>query len=155
MWVIDHFFNAGLYLPACSCFTDCPCSRDRGPYGTALYWRFDCTADEVLLFLWRNLLEEEYYKAFTRLLLNSESVFRCSNKAAGTSWGFAVVQEPSLPKMDLRLPSTSCRQLHREGMFVMMQNRLCEMQSQHFVFPAILTVCISVEQFNWGKSCSG
>lgn len=162
MWVIDHFFYAGLYLPACSCFTDCPCSRDWGPYGTAVYWRFDYTADEVLLFLW-NLLEEEHYtsavnyKAFTRLSLNSKSVFRCSNKAAGTGWGFAVAQEPSLPKLDLRLPSTSSRQLRREGMFIMMQKRLSETQSQHF--PAIFTACrgecISIEQFNWGKSCKG
>lgn len=108
-------------------------------------------------------MEEEHYtgaanyKAFTRLSLNSESVFRCSNKAAGTGWGFAVEQEPSLPKLDLRLPSTSSRQLHREGMFIMMQNRLGKTQSQHF--PALLTVCrrswISIEQLNWGKSCKG
>lgn len=94
MRVIDHFLYAGLYLPACSCFTDCPCSRDWSPYGTAFYWRYDCTADEVLLILWRNLLEEEHYTravnymAFTRLALNSQSVFRCSNKAAGAGWGF-------------------------------------------------------------------
>ena len=52
-------FYAGHYLPACSCFTDCPCSRDSGPYGTVVYWWFDYTADQVLLFLRRNLLEEE------------------------------------------------------------------------------------------------
>lgn len=75
MCVIDHFFHTGLYLPACSCFTDCPHSQDRGPYGTAVYWRFDYTADEVLLFLRRNLLEEEHYaelritQIFTRLPL--------------------------------------------------------------------------------------
>lgn len=145
MCVIDHFFYAGLYLPACSCFTDCSCSRDWSPYGTGVYWRFDYTADEVLLFLWRNLLEKEHYtraanyKPFTRLSLNSKSVFRCSNKAAGTGWGFAVAQEPSPPKLDLRLPSTSSRQLRRERMFIMMQNCLSETQSQHF--PALLTLC--------------
>lgn len=104
MWVIDHFLYAGLYLPACSCFTDCPCSRGWGPYGTVFYWRSDCTADEVLLFLRRNLLEEEKWTpaprscmTFTRLLLNSQSVFRCSNKAAGRRWHFASAQEPPTP----------------------------------------------------------
>lgn len=71
------------------------------------------------------------YQPFTRLSLDSKSVFRCSNKAAGTGWGFAFAQEPSLPKLDLRLPSTSSRQLRREGMFIMMQNCLSETQSQH------------------------
>lgn len=79
------------------------------------------------------------YKPFTRLSLNSKSVFRCSNKAAGTGWGFAVAQEPSPPKLDLRLPSASSRQLRRERMFIMMQNCLSETQSQHF--PALLTLC--------------
>lgn len=111
-----------------------------GVHMAQLYWRFDYTADEVLLFLWRNLLEKEHYtgaanyKAFTRLSLNSKSVFRCSNKAVGTGWGFAAAQEPSPPKLDLRLPSTSSRQLRREGMFIMMQKCLGETQSQHSVF---------------------
>lgn len=157
MRVIDHFLYAGLYLPACSCFTDCPCSRDWGPYGTALYWRFDYTADEVLQFLWRNLLEEEHYtsaanyKAFTRLPLNSKSVFRCSNKAVGTGWGFAAAQEPSPPKLDLRLPSTSSRQLRGEGMFIMMQN--ASARCNHNTATVCRGGCISIEMFNWAKSC--
>lgn len=108
----------------------------------------------MLLFLWRNLLEEEhytgaaYYKAFTRLSLNSKSVFRCSNKAAGTGRGFAAAQEPSPPKLDLRLPSTSSRQLRREGMFIMMQNCLCETQSQHFLLLCLLHAGVDASLLN-------
>lgn len=32
MPVIDHFLHAGFYLPACSCFIDCPCSLDPSPW---------------------------------------------------------------------------------------------------------------------------
>lgn len=77
------------------------------------------------------------YNAFIRLFVNSKSVFHCSNKAVGAGWGCADAQEPSLLMLDLRLPFVSSRQIHREGMFIMMQTRLGETQSQHFVFPAI------------------
>lgn len=103
MCVIDHFFYAGLYLPAWSCFTDCPCSRGWSPYGMVVYWRFDYTADEVLLFLWRNLLEEEHYsttvdyKPFTRLSLNSKSVFRCSNMLLAQAGVLSLHRNPPLP----------------------------------------------------------
>lgn len=96
MRVIDHFFYAGLYLPAWSCFTDCPCSWDFGPYGTPVYWRFDYTADEVLLFLWRNLLEELHWAVnFTMCSVKPKSIFRCLNGRWQRKGGVvADTQEP-------------------------------------------------------------
>lgn len=152
MWVIDHFFYTSLYLPACSCFTDCPCSRDWGPYGTEVYGRFDCIADEVLLFLWRNLLEKEYYtgaanyKRFTRLSLNSKSVFRLFKQGRWHRLGFCLCSGtlPSQvgPEVALHILQTAPQ---RGDVYYDAKVPRWDAITK---LPAVLTVCISIEQFN-------
>lgn len=58
-WNLSNWscFYTGHYLPAGSCFTDCACSRDGGPYGTALRRPLDSTV--WTMFLWRGT---DYYR---------------------------------------------------------------------------------------------
>lgn len=53
------------------------------------------------------------------------------------------------PVLDLRLPSTSCRQFRRDGMFIMMQKCLSEKQSQ--AFPAPLPLLNWLKSPRWGR----
>lgn len=74
---------------------------------------------------------------FTGLPLNSEKVSSAvqtrplAQARVPFFFSFVAAAQEPLPKLDLRLPSTSCRQLRRVPVFIMMQKCLGERQSQH------------------------
>lgn len=55
MPVIDHFLYAGFYLPARSCFIDCPCSLDPSPWHSGPLLLLLLLSS---LLLWKNLSAE-------------------------------------------------------------------------------------------------